>query len=149
MKILETFLGVLITGAAFCFSATHPPPLAAQTTIPTEFEGPRKSLQAVVERSVAPSVTVAVARGERIIWNEAFGWADRERRREATTETPYSIASVTKPITATAIMLLSDRGKLSLDDPVTSVVKRSSLGPRGNTSVTLWAELSPRLSRPR
>jgi CubicO group peptidase (beta-lactamase class C family) len=118
MKILETFLGVLIT-AAFCFSATHLSPLAAQTKIPTEFEGPRKSLQAVVDRSVAPSVTVAVARDERIIWNEAFGWADRERRREATTETPYSIASVTKPITATAIMLLSDRGKLSLDDPVT------------------------------
>jgi CubicO group peptidase (beta-lactamase class C family) len=119
MKILGTFLGVLITGAAFCFSATRPPPLAAQTTIPTEFDGPRKSLRAVVDRNVAPSVAAAVARGERIIWNEAFGWADRERRREATTETPFSIASMTKPITATAIMLLSDRGKLSLDDPVT------------------------------
>ncbi len=65
-----------------------------------------------------PSVSVAVSRAGTIVWEEAFGLADRERRIPATIHTPYYIASVTKSITATALMTQYERGVLRLDDPV-------------------------------
>ncbi len=71
----------------------------------------------MLERQV-PSVAVAVARDGKIIWEEAFGWANREERIAATPHTIYSLASISKPITATGLMILKERGKLDLDRPL-------------------------------
>jgi CubicO group peptidase (beta-lactamase class C family) len=71
----------------------------------------------MLERNV-PSVAIAVARDGRIVWEEAFGWADRERRIPATPHATYSIASVSKPFTATGLMVLRQRGLLDLDRPI-------------------------------
>lgn len=65
----------------------------------------------------APSVSIAVARRNRIVWEDAFGWADREQAIAATPNTIYTLGSASKPITATAIMILRDRGLLDLDRP--------------------------------
>ena len=52
-------------------------------------------------------MSVAVAKDGEIIWEEAFGWADREKRIPATEHTMYSLASISKPITATGLMVPS------------------------------------------
>lgn len=81
------------------------------------FEGVRELIRsALVERSV-PSVAVAVAKDGRILWEEGFGWADRERRVPATAHTMYSVASISKPITATGLMTLVQAGRIDLDRP--------------------------------
>lgn len=64
-----------------------------------------------------PSVSVALARGDRILWEESFGYADTERQVRATPHTMYSLASISKPITATALMMLVERGRVELDQP--------------------------------
>jgi CubicO group peptidase (beta-lactamase class C family) len=71
----------------------------------------------MMERQV-PSIAVAVARDGKIIWEEGFGWANREERIAATPHTIYSLASISKPITATGLMILKERGKLDLDRPI-------------------------------
>lgn len=75
-----------------------------------------------IERAVAgdriPSLAVAVAKDGRIIWEEGFGWADKEKQLRATPHTPYSIASISKPITATGLMVLVNRGLVDLDRPI-------------------------------
>jgi len=71
----------------------------------------------MAERGI-PSVVVASARGGRIVWEEAFGLANRERQVAATTTTMYSLASISKPFTATGLMLLVQRGAVKLDAPV-------------------------------
>lgn len=71
----------------------------------------------MTERQV-PSVAVAVARDGRIIWEEGFGWADRENRIPATAHTLFSLASISKPITATGLMVLKERGLIDLDRPI-------------------------------
>jgi CubicO group peptidase (beta-lactamase class C family) len=48
----------------------------------------------------------------------ALGLANREKRTEMSSDTLFGIMSMTKPITATAVMILANEGKLSLDDPV-------------------------------
>jgi CubicO group peptidase (beta-lactamase class C family) len=74
-----------------------------------------------------PSIAVAVANDGRILWEEGFGWADRERRIPATPHTPYSIASITKSMTSTAVMSLAERGALDLDAPIDRYMGRLHL----------------------
>ncbi|MGQ9610320.1 MAG: serine hydrolase domain-containing protein [bacterium] len=61
------------------------------------------------------SIAIAVAKDGEVIWEEGFGWANRERRIKASAHTMYSIASITKPMTATGIMILKEHGLLELD----------------------------------
>jgi len=80
----------------------------------------------MVERGI-PSLTIAVAQGDTALWEEGFGWADRERRIAATPHTLYSLASISKPITATALMILKERGQLDLDHPINDYLGDSKL----------------------
>lgn len=81
------------------------------------FKGIRSRIQEAVRDGSVASLSVAVAADGRIIWEEAFGWADRARRIPATPHTRYAIASVAKPFTATGMMILAERGLLSLNSP--------------------------------
>ena len=65
-----------------------------------------------------PSAAVAVAREGQIIWEEAFGWADVEKRIPATPHKIYSLASISKLITASGLMILKECGKIELDRPI-------------------------------
>lgn len=80
----------------------------------------------LVEQSL-PSLAVAVAREGELLWEEAFGWADREKRIPATPHTMYSLASISKPITTTGLMLLKERGKLDLDAPMNDYLGEAKL----------------------
>lgn len=71
-----------------------------------------------IDSGRVPSLAVAVARRDGIVWEEAFGWADRERAVPATIHTMFSLASVSKPLTATGLMVLVERGAVDLDTPI-------------------------------
>jgi len=98
--------------------------------MPDRFDEIRDFIRAqLVERSL-PSLAVAVVQDGRIAWEEAFGWADRERRVAADAHTPYSLASVTKPLTATALMILAQSGKIDLDRPMNDYLGPAKLVAR-------------------
>lgn len=65
-----------------------------------------------------PAFSAAVIRDQQLLWAKGFGYADLENEIEATADTPYFLASVTKPIAATLISQLVEEGVLDLDDPV-------------------------------
>jgi CubicO group peptidase (beta-lactamase class C family) len=79
-----------------------------------------------------PGVAVAVVRRGEIVWEEGFGWADRENRVPANEHTMFYMASVTKAITATAVLMLHERKKIDLDHPINEY-----LGP-ARLSSPLW-----------
>jgi CubicO group peptidase (beta-lactamase class C family) len=62
-------------------------------------------------------VSVALVSRGNVIWEDGFGWADRAAGRKATPHTAFSLASITKPFTTTAIMMMVAAGKLALDRP--------------------------------
>ena len=64
------------------------------------------------------SITVAVVNGRELVWAKSYGYTDRQRTQRATPETVYRIASVTKVVTAVALMQLVDRKFVRLSDPV-------------------------------
>ena len=78
----------------------------------------RRELIRFQRESPAPSATAALFRGEELLWAESVGASDLESGREATPDTQYAIASITKTFVARAIFMLRDEGKLSLDDPL-------------------------------
>ena len=84
---------------------------------PPEFVGVRRFVQEAISQKRAPSVAVAVVKDDKLIWAEGFGFADLEALRPATADSVYLLASVSKPITATGLMILADRGQLELDKP--------------------------------
>lgn len=66
---------------------------------------------------IAGAVTL-VADGQNIFHLSADGFADIEKNQPMTADSIFWIASMTKPITATAVMMMQEEGKLSVDDPV-------------------------------
>ena len=76
----------------------------------------------VLQTTGVPSASVAVVRNGRIAFAQAYGAAKLEPRAPATADMRYAIGSISKQFTATAILLLQQEGKLSLDDPVSRFV---------------------------
>ena len=82
--------------------------------------------QAQIENAIAkfmsansvPGVSVAVVENGENEWSQGYGMSDLENFVPATSRTLYRLASISKPLTATAAMQLWERGKLDLDAPV-------------------------------
>src|ERR1700674_5326195 len=72
-------------------------------------------LEGWVDEDVLPGVAALVARGGKIAGEAYLGRADRSQNLPVTSETIWSLASVTKPFTAAAVMILVERGQFSLD----------------------------------
>jgi CubicO group peptidase (beta-lactamase class C family) len=77
-----------------------------------------RAVTAFMSKVNAPGVSVAVSRGRAVRWANGYGLADIEQFVPAKSDTVYRLASVSKPITAVAVMQLIERGLLSLDDTV-------------------------------
>ncbi len=75
-------------------------------------------LRADVERRVIPGAVMVVARGGGIGYAEAFGWRDREAAAPMTVDAIFRIASMTKPLTSVAAMMLAEEGRLQIAAPV-------------------------------
>ncbi len=106
-----------LTVAVACI-ALAPGPSAAQQLTATERARIDSSALAALAATGAPSASIAVVRGGVIVYEHGYG---NGRIAPATAATPamrYAIGSVSKQFTATAILLLQEEGKLSLDDKV-------------------------------
>jgi CubicO group peptidase (beta-lactamase class C family) len=97
----------------------------------------KAQLGAAIARFMAansiPGVSVAVVENGEVAWAAGFGSADLENSVPATAHTLYRLASISKPITATAALLLWQQGKLDLDAPVQ---KYCPAFPEKNTPIT-------------
>lgn len=71
-----------------------------------------------MKKNQVPGLSVAVVRSGRIIKLKSYGVANLEWNQPATPDTAFQIASSTKPFTGTALMMLVEEGKISLDDKI-------------------------------
>ena len=86
----------------------------------------------VETKEIAGAVTL-VADGENILHLSATGLADIENKKPMATDSVFWIASMTKPITATAVMMMQEEGKLSVDDPVSKFLPEFAADKAGIT----------------
>ena len=133
---------------------------AAQPSEPRVIPAVHAAMQKCVDdREVAGSVTL-VAAGDAVVHLDAVGKADLAADRPMATDDLFWIASMTKPVTGAAVMMMQDEGKLRVDDPVEAYIpefaglKTAEGGPAKVTIRHLLthtsglAELSGRGSRP-
>jgi CubicO group peptidase (beta-lactamase class C family) len=65
-----------------------------------------------------PGIAACVIKGDKIIWSKAYGYSNIEKAEKMTNNTILNIASISKTITATAIMQLWEQGKLELEEDI-------------------------------
>ncbi len=98
-----------------------------------DFQPIRTQILQAVAQGAATGVAVAVAHRGRIVWEEGFGWANREAELKAMPRTAFRMASITKPFTATTLLTPVAEGKVSLDGPANRYLSNSSIeGANGN-----------------
>ncbi len=118
---------------ATAFLAVSPPIHAGGTTAPeaprvadaaSPFEraigAGREVMKELMARTPAPGMAVAVATGERVVWEEGFGVADLETRAAMTPATRLGLGSISKSLTMALAGRLVDEGAFDLDRPIES-----------------------------
>ena len=94
-------------------------PAAAQSELSPDLQQKIDKLATdALAKTGVPSASIAVVKDGRVVYLKAYGDARIEPRARATTDMRYSIGSISKQFTASAILLLQEEGKLSLDDKV-------------------------------
>lgn len=89
-----------------------------------------------MRRTGVPAMSIALVDDQQLLWTEGFGFADRESRIPATPETVYQIGSITKVVSALAIMQLVDQGHIDLDRPIVDYLPEFSMRTR-------WPQAAP------
>ena len=75
------------------------------------------AFQTDVDKGTIPGAVVLIARNGKVAYLEAIGFQDREKKVPMSTDAIFQIASMTKPFTSVAIMMLVEEGKILLSDP--------------------------------
>jgi CubicO group peptidase (beta-lactamase class C family) len=101
--------------AAMSASASY---LGAQALPAARQQEIEKLVAMEMSRQNIPGLSVAVAVGGELVWSAGYGFADLENFVPAKAQTMYRLASISKPITAVAVMQLSEAGKIDLDQSV-------------------------------
>jgi CubicO group peptidase (beta-lactamase class C family) len=89
----------------------------AQAGTPTSIEAVEALLRERTETDAVPGLSVSVVKGDRLVWSRGFGFADLATASPATPQTSYLWFSMTKIVTATAVVKLAEGGNLDLDAP--------------------------------
>src|SRR5688572_17640436 len=95
---------------------------AAASSAATQTE----ALDALVQKSMqtrqVPAASIAVVKDGTVVLAKGYGFSDVEKSIKATEQTVYQLASVTKPFTAMATLMLVEDGRLSLDGKITEIL---------------------------
>lgn len=110
----------LALAAALAAAALAGPACKSGRNVASSETGPAASFKPVISELMAkwgiPGGAVGLVKDGRLVMAEGYGFADRERHRQARPDTLFRIASLSKPITAVAVLKLVEEGRLGLDD---------------------------------
>lgn len=91
------------------------------------------------EKLAIPGLSLAVLYRQQILFADGFGYANLEKRKPATPETPYNIASLTKTFSAAVLMKLVEEGRLDLDAELAVLLKNKVI-KRGHHAYNGYSE---------
>lgn len=96
------------------------PALQKKVLAPPQFDWPELSAiaQGMVDHQLTPGLSLSVMSAGALLYSKAFGLASIENSKTASPQTEFRVGSITKQFTAAAILLLGEKGLLTLDDPL-------------------------------
>jgi CubicO group peptidase (beta-lactamase class C family) len=99
-----------------------------------------RTLQQYVDDNRMAGAVALVLRDGQPVYERAVGWSDKENGRKMTNDTIFRIASQTKAITSTAVLMLVEEGKLGLAEPVSHYIpsfSTTTVAVRNDTGVAI------------
>ena len=115
---MKRYLSIIIL--CFFFTASQ---AVAQSLSAAEQEKIDGLVNQFMETSHVPGMAISIAKSGRLVFSKGYGWADVEQQVAVNpSRTKFRIASISKTLTADAIMQLVEAGKLDLDAPVKTYV---------------------------
>jgi len=144
MKLLTLTSALLLSLAASLDSLDS---LAADDFLVTGAEQPELAgfdawMKAFMTEHRIPGGSLAIVRDGKLIYSRGFGWADRDAKEQVAPESLFRVASVSKPITAAAILKLVEQGKLKLDDKVLDHLKYEPHFEEGKKFDERWKQVT-------
>src|SRR6478752_2384921 len=118
IRILASTFCLLASSAAF---ADDPLPRAKPEDVGLSSERLARIgevLKADIAAGRIPGAVIAIARHDKLVMFEAYGWRDKQAGLPMTTDTIFNIASMTKPMTAVGALVLYEQGRIQIDDPL-------------------------------
>ncbi len=110
---------LLLIGSTTNVAYLHSIEIDNQAITPPRYQNKIDLLMNLLMRiSRVPSVSACVIKDEEIIWSNAYGYYNIKEEKRATETTLYNIASISKPITATALLQLYEQGLFELDEDI-------------------------------
>ncbi len=132
LPVIRSFSLSLLLAASPVFAGEAPPPSPDAAAFLAEIDSLRKAAR-------IPGLAVAVVKDQSILLAAGLGYADLDARIPTTAETPFNIASVTKPISAVAALKLVEAGKLDLDRPIAEYSEWSDFCARFSQQPSIFA----------
>jgi CubicO group peptidase (beta-lactamase class C family) len=111
-------LGLLFVTLLAAVISDAVPARAAASQARNPFLAIDRHFEQRVARGEMAGIVILIARRGRLVHTAAIGFADREHHRKMSMDTIFRLYSMTKPLTAAALMILHDEGRFRLDDPL-------------------------------
>ena len=144
-RVLRPAVGVLSLVVAVVATSSRPRaaadlPMAEPESVGMSSERLQRIdeyFQRFIDNNQIVGAVTLVARKGQVVHHSALGWKHKETNAAMTTDTIFGLASMTKPIVSTALMMLFEEGRFRLDDPIADWIPeyedhmvRVTVGPR-------------------
>lgn len=106
--------------------ATPPGFAAVKISVAEAFD---REVEAFMQARRIPGGALAVVKDRRLVYARGYGWANREKQVPARPDSLFRIASISKPITAVAVLKLVEQGRLNLEARAFSILKADPAWP--------------------
>ena len=87
-------------------------------------------IKAEMEKHKSVGLSIALVSGDKVVWSQGFGWANKENKIAATADTVYMLGSGTKTLTTVALLRLVEQGIVSLDEPIVNYISEFNMMDR-------------------
>ena len=116
MRRLGNAMLVLLAGAVFADTA----PVAALEA----------KIRGMMDENMTAGLSVAVVKGDKVVYQQAFGYRDKDTREPLDVNDVFRIASISKSFSGLSVLQLVEAGKMSLDDDVNGFLGMDIRNPR-------------------
>lgn len=138
--LLALAIGLAVSSPAASADPASAPAIPVTGAAVAGMESFDKLMVDFLAATKAPGAALAVGREGKLLYARGFGWADREARQPVQPDSLFRIASLSKPVTAVAVLQLVDAGRLGLDDRVSDILKL----PSGELGDPRWRTVTVR-----
>ena len=125
---------ILSAISIIALSACSTPPEKPDSSIRGDYSYTKKYITWMIEREMEDAdvtgLSIALVDDQQVVWQQGFGYADKQAGIRATPDTLYHLGSIAKVFTATAAMQLDEQGKLDINRPLRTYLPEFSIRSR-------------------